>query len=91
MNIKEMEEISYAEKKLLLTEMCLMYKKIKKMNSIMMEKKDINHENKLNDSVYVNIMENKKVVSVFETILSLMKPEESMIIEKDFINPGSSA
>ena len=56
-----------------------------------MEKKSDHYESKLNDSVYVNIMENKKVVSIFETIISLMDPAESMIIEKDFINPGSSS
>ena len=91
MNIKEMEGISYVEKKLLISEMCLMYKRIKKMSNIMIEKRGVHYENKLNDSVYSKIMENKKVVSIFETILSLMSPEQSMIIQKDFINPGSSS
>ena len=93
MNIKEIEQISYVEKKLLISEMCLMYKKLKRTSKVITNKADkrgIPSDQKLNDSVYVNIMENKKVVSIFETILSLMSTEESMVIEKDFINPGSS-
>ena len=93
MNANEVKEIPYAEKKLLVSEMCLMYKKLSKTDSILKKKivdREKNMENKLEDSVYTNMLEARKSVSIFEAILSLMSPAETLIIQKDFIEHGNA-
>ena len=93
MNANEVKEIPYAEKKLLVSEMCLMYKKLSKTDMILQKKiseREGDMENKLQDSVYTNMLEARKNVSIFEAILSLMSPAESLVIQKDFIEHGNA-
>ena len=81
-NIANISAIPYAEKKILVFESCLMYRKLFKTNKLLDEKKK---SLKLNDSAQIESWKTLKSISIFETIISLLEPELGLIIENDFI------
>ena len=88
-----MKSISYKEKRLLVSELCLMYKRLTKTSATIKLKANLRKKgggNILHDSAYNSILQNEKIVSIFETIMSLMPTAQRIILEKDFISDDTS-
>ncbi|WP_127942862.1 MULTISPECIES: MG284/MPN403 family protein [unclassified Mycoplasma] len=83
MSIESINKIPYRDKKLLITKVCLMFKKIKNAHNIYETK--FKHSNNLSDSMRKQNLLNIKTMSIFETILSLLRRDYVQILEKDFI------
>lgn len=83
-DIDNITNLTYREKKMFVSRACLMYKKIKN-SKILLEAK-FKHANILNDSQAKQEMLNLRTMSLFDTILSLLSKELLLIIEQDFIN-----
>lgn len=80
MNLYQIEKIPFKDKKMLVHEACLMYKKLKQM---------VRMSGKLKESMPINLREqslkNFETFSIFETILGLLGPEQSIVIENEFL------
>ncbi|WKX02684.1 MG284/MPN403 family protein [Candidatus Mycoplasma mahonii] len=83
MNLEIIKNIPFAEKKFLVSEACLMFRKLQESSKVILDK---SLTMKLSDSVKLNSLENIKSISIFETIFSLLEPEQSQLIKNDFIN-----
>ncbi len=84
MNIDNITNLTYREKKMFVSRACLMYKKIKNSKNLLEAK--IKHAHVLHDSNTTNEMLNLKTMSLFDTILSLLNKDLLLIIKQDFIN-----
>ncbi|MGL5205809.1 MAG: MG284/MPN403 family protein [Metamycoplasmataceae bacterium] len=82
MKLEEIELIPLSKKKIIVREMCLLYKKLKLL--------EVNHKNGelLMDEnrIKQNKMEINKTKSVFESILELLDQNQQLIIDKEFMN-----
>ena len=82
MNLIELEKIKTKDKKHLINEICLMYKRMLKSKTLA-EKALLF----LSDTTKVNSkILNTKSVSIFDTILEILPQEQREIIVRDFIN-----
>lgn len=76
MTLKDVQKIPLKEKKFMIHEICVMYRKLRKTNI----------ENVLNDSAKRVNEINNKTVSMFDTIISLLPTDYATVIETEFIN-----
>ena len=83
MNLYDIGKIPLKEKKLLVSEACLMFQKLKKTSQL---NKNMLISDKLKQKNILNI----KSLSIFETILSLLSEDEVRIIQNDFIKKKKS-
>lgn len=81
MNLFEISKIPFKEKKLLVAEACLMYRKLKQVSKQLEET-----EVELSDVVRMGNLQNIKSLSMFETIMGLLEPDHAFIIESEFLN-----
>lgn len=79
MNYNNLERIPYREKKFLVKEACMMYKKLKLTDMI--------NSSSLSDAELG--LQGKKHLSIFTSILGMLTKDEKEIIIRDFINPDN--
>ncbi len=82
MKINEIRDIPWKEKTFLVTEACLMYKKLISSKEMVKKQEEIT---KLSDAIKFGSLENLRSLSIFETILGLLKSEYSKIIKTEYI------
>lgn len=81
MNLFEIGQIPYKEKKLLVSEACAMYRKLKNTEKIF-RNKSLNASDVVKAKNLINI----KSTSIFDIILGLLSKEHFEVIQNDFIN-----
>lgn len=79
MNLEYIKTIPSKEKKLLIYESCLIYKRLKQTTI------DMTNKNKLSDVITNKNINGIKSLSLFETLLGLLSQEHQTIITNDFI------
>ncbi|MGL6125351.1 MAG: MG284/MPN403 family protein [Metamycoplasmataceae bacterium] len=82
MKIEEIELIPLSKKKIIVKEMCLLYKKLKLLEVNQKNGEKLMNENKIKE----NKIEILKSKSVFESILELLDQNQKLIIDKEFMN-----
>ncbi|MGL5590728.1 MAG: MG284/MPN403 family protein [Metamycoplasmataceae bacterium] len=82
MKLEEIELIPLSKKKIIVREMCLLYKKLKLLEVNQKNGELLMNENRINQ----NKMEIHKTKSVFESILELLDKNQQLIIDKEFMN-----
>lgn len=80
MNLYQISKIPFKEKKQLVSEACLMYKKLRNITSM-----QITQASSISDSLRSTNLQNIKALSMFEMILELLNNDENIIIENEFI------
>jgi len=83
MTLETIRNIPFKEKKQLVAEACLMFKKLKGVKTVIENKQTAM---RLSDSIIIDKKQTMKSVSIFETILSLLETQQAMIIKNDFID-----
>lgn len=76
MTLQNIQQIPIKEKKFMLQELCLMYRKLK----------SVNDTHVLRDSGKKINTINEKTISMFDTIIALLPEEQARIIESEFVN-----
>lgn len=76
MTLQNIQQIPNKEKKFMIHEICLMYRKLR----------TVNETTALRDSVEKINAINERTVSMFNTVLALLSSEHQQIIETEFIN-----
>lgn len=79
MNLEFIKQIPSKEKKLLIHESCLIYKRLKKTSS------DMKLKEGLSDIIRNGTIAGIKSLSMFETLIGLLSAEHQLVINKDFI------
>ncbi len=82
MKIKEIESIPLSKKKIIVKEMCLLYKKLKLLEINQKNGKKLMNENKIQEQK----MEILKSRSIFESIFDLLDKNQQLIIQKEFLD-----
>lgn len=82
MKIEEIELIPLSKKKIIVREMCLLYKKLKLLEVNQKNGEKLMSENKINKNK-IDLIKSK---SVFESILELLDQNQKLIIDKEFMN-----
>ena len=82
MNIKTITNMPLKEKKSFVFESCLMYKKLKLINS---KTKLLEKHRRKNVFLKNYDKTNQKSISFFESMLNLLEPEQRLIINKEYL------
>ena len=82
MKIEEIELIPLSKKKIIVKEMCFLYKKLKLLEINQKNGKKLMDENKIQEQK-MNILKSK---SIFESILELLDKNQQLIIKKEFLD-----
>lgn len=85
MNLYQINKIPFKEKKTLVQEACLMYKKIKTSAAMIRERGET-----LSEATRKKSLDNFKGLSIFETVMGLLNPEEYLIIKNEFLSSTDS-
>ena len=80
MNLCQIEKIPFKDKKMLVHEACLMYKKLKQLVRM-----SGNFKNSAPIDLREQNLKNFESFSMFETILGLLSPEQNIVIENEFL------
>lgn len=89
MNILGLQDISYKEKKALVTSACQIYKRLCAVKDYIRQKSKTSKVS-LSDRIVDAGRETFKSVSLFETLLGLLSADHALIIKNDFIDGRSS-
>ena len=86
MNLIQLQKIKYKDKKNLINEICLMYKRMLKTKTLTQKALLFFGDPDKTDSRIIN----SKSVSMFDTILEILPKNEREVIVKDFIDREDS-
>lgn len=81
--------ISYKEKKVLVTMVCQMYKRLNAIKEFVKGKNDFDEQG-LNDRIVELGKEHFKSSSLFETMIGLLRADHALIIKNEFIETMES-
>lgn len=76
MTLQNIQQIPTKEKKFMVNEICMMYRKLRTTNNSL----------QLSDSAAKLSAINEKTVSMFDTIIALLPKDQQTIIEAEFLN-----
>lgn len=86
MKLVGLHDISYKEKKMLVSSICQMYKRLNAVKQFVADKQKLDSsESDLNDKVVDLRKEYFKSSSLFETIIGLLSSDHAMVIKNEFL------